>query len=70
MPPRRTHARKNTTRPLRSLTDLTWKDAILIEIASLEDRIRRDMPIGGASLNRLRAMIVEHWNPTVEARPK
>lgn len=68
MPPRRTHARKNPTpRPLRSLTDLTWKDAILIEIASLEDRVRRDMPIGITSLVRLRAMIEEHWNPK-EAR--
>jgi HAMP domain-containing protein len=53
---------------MKQLSDLTWRDALLIELASLRDRVERKMPIASITATRIAGLIEEYEKERQEAR--
>jgi hypothetical protein len=45
---------------MRSISELTWRDALLIELDSLRDRVDRHMPVQRVTKTRLAGLIDEY----------
>ena len=45
---------------IRSLADLTWRDALIIELRSMLDRVEDRQRIAGVTLMRLQALADEY----------
>lgn len=54
---------------MKRLQDLTWKDAVLIELASMKNQIEYGRPIPRVQVMRLIAMVNAHWTPSVKETP-
>jgi hypothetical protein len=45
---------------IRSIADFTWRDALLIELQSMLDRVERKMPIAGVTVTRITGLVDEY----------
>jgi hypothetical protein len=45
---------------VRSVNQLTWRDALIIELRSMTDRVEQNMPVAGITITRLQGLFEEY----------